>query len=58
MRCAQFAVAFDIPLLQKICQTLVTIFHFLIVRYSFEDLAIFFIVWIINLNLMAQALSF
>src|SRR5271157_6071187 len=54
MRSAQFAIAFDVPFLQKIRQSLIAIFNLSITRNTAEDLAILFVRWIANLDLMAK----
>src|SRR5262245_46545953 len=54
MRRSQLAIAFDIPFLKQICQTLIAIFHFFILRDALEDLAILFIRRITDLDFMPQ----
>ena len=54
MGCAQFTIAFDIPFLQQISQTLIVVFDPFILSYAFKYLTILLEGWIADLNLVAQ----
>src|SRR5215213_9732866 len=55
MRGTQFAITFDIPLLQQIRQSLIAILHLFILSNPFENFPILFVRRITNLDLVAQA---
>ena len=52
---AQFAVAFDVPFLQQVGQTLVVIFDILGLGHAPEDFTEFFVRWVADFDFMAQA---
>ena len=51
---AQFAVMFDIPFLQEICQPLVAVFDLFIIGHAAEDFAVLFIRRIADLDLVPK----
>ena len=52
---AQFAVAFDVPLLQQVSQSLVVVGNFLVRRDALENLAVLVEGRVADLDLVAQA---